>query len=517
MQLPNRSSSVRTRCGGGLVPVLIVITALAASTAVFFLFTKKKMGAGQQTVVAAGAEEGKKAAAESGPAPDDAGKGGAAAPGGATPPKPEAQPPAPTPSFGFARPLDLGKQFARSLAAADFATAGKLAAVSDATQAESAAMLFQKLAEMGYKPGAEQQVELLGLVEDRTRIAVPFLKPGTNESVRMQLDLVRDEHMGWKVAKATLPQEMKGALAELPMTAAAPAPAPSPAAPAAPGKPTSETPGSVPAAAPAKAPAAAVAAPMKQLFAVEDGTDALTFASDFVGYLLKHDFVSAQKYVDETKVPVERLVGLCIVFEEGQYSLNPAKPLIVTIANPEVSWVIAQVMSEPLQQNTEFGVELKRSDVAKPWRVEGLNLSEILGSFAKNAAKIGVPYTPIVKNPKGGESLALYFEYDQAVLHPRAQKQIEVIAALMKADASKKLTIAGHTDEKGEDHYNINLSRKRAESVKKQLVALGVPAAQVETSALGKAQPLSPNKKADGTDDPEGRSRNRRAEIYLDF
>lgn len=256
---------------------------------------------------------------------------------------------------------------------------------------------------------------------------------------------------------------------------------------------------------------------MKPLFTVEDGTDALTFASDFVRHLLKHDFNAARAFVDDKKVPVERLLGLCIVFEEGQYSLNPAKPLIVTIANPEVSWVIAQVQSESLQQNTEFGVELKRADTAQPWKIVGLNLSDILGSFAKSASKLGVPYTPIVKNPKGGESLALYFEYDRAELHPRALKQLEVIAALMKADPSKKLRIAGHTDEKGEDDYNIRLSRGRAESVKKQLAVLGVPAGQVETTGLGKAQPLSPNKKSDGTDDPEGRSHNRRAEIYLDF
>lgn len=495
MQLPIRSFPIRVRPGSSLVPVLIVITALAASTVIFFLFTRKKMMGEQPATVAATVEEGKKApgAGSRMPETDAEKQATAAAMPAVIPPGQVSPPPALTPSFGFARPLDLGKQFVQSLAAADFSTAGKLAAAADPTQTDSAAKLFQKLAEMGYKPGAEQAVELLGLVENRTRIAVPFVKPGTNETVRLQLDLVRDEQMGWKVAKAALPREMKGALAELPVPLAG-------GTPAAPGP-----------------PAPAAAAPIKALFTLEDGTDALAFASDFVGHLLKHDFASAQKYVDESKVPVERLVGLCIVFEEGQYALNPAKPLIVTIANPEVSWVIAQVMSETLQQSTEFGVELKRPDIGQPWRVEGLNLSEILGSFAKNVAKIGVPYTPIVKNPKGGESLALYFEYDQAELHPRAQKQIEVIAALMKADASKKLTIAGHTDEKGEDRYNIDLSRRRAESVKQQLVALGVPAAQVVTSGLGKAQPLSPNKKADGTDDPEGRSRNRRAEIYLDF
>ncbi|MDI1314478.1 OmpA family protein [Prosthecobacter sp.] len=487
MQFPSRSTPPRSVYGGSLAPVLIVVAALVLSTAIFFLFTKKKIQAQNDAI------------AEKAAATASAAKADAPAVPATQPPPPKPPKPAP-PAFAFARPLDLGRQLVRSLTTGDFATAGKLAAASDAGQSDSAAKLFEKLAAMGYKPAAEDQVELLGLVENRTRITLPFLMPGSQESVRVQLDLERDDKMGWKVAKATLPKAMSGAIAAMPATL--------PAAPA-PGKPGTPAP---PSAAPPTA-----ATSMKPLFTVEDGTDALTFASDFVRHLLKHDFTAARAFVDDAKVPVERLLGLCIVFEEGQYSLNPAKPLIVTIANPEVSWVIAQVQSESLQQNTEFGVELKRADIAQPWKIVGLNLSDILGSFAKSASKLGVPYTPIVKNPKGGESLALYFEYDRAELHPRALKQLEVISALMKADPSKKLRIAGHTDEKGEDDYNIRLSHGRAEAVKKQLAVLGVPAGQVETSGLGKAQPLSPNKKSDGTDDPEGRSHNRRAEIYLDF
>jgi outer membrane protein OmpA-like peptidoglycan-associated protein len=496
MHTPPRSLPVRSVYGGSLVPILIVVAALALSTAIFFMFTKKKIQAQKESEASAVAEAANSAKAAAKP------------PVSAVTPK--AKPPAPPkpapPAFAFARPLDLGRQLVRSLTTGDFAAAGKLAAATDASQSESAAKLFQELATMGYKPAAEDQVELLGLVENRTRIAIPFLSPGSHEPIRMQLDLERDEHMGWKVAKATLPKAMSSAMVAAPATP--PGTATTPA--------TNKTPGAIkPAPTAAAVPGTKV--PMPQLFAVEDGTDALTFTSDFVRHLLKHDFAAARAYVDDKKVTVERLVGLCIVFEEGQYALNPAKPLIVTISNPEVSWVIAQVQSETLQQSTEFGVELKRTDIAKPWKIVGLNLSDILGSFAKSAAKMGVPYTPIVKNPKGGESLALYFEYDRAELHPRAMKQLEVIASLMKADPSKKLRIAGYTDEKGEDSYNIRLSRGRAEAVKKQLAALGVPAAQVETTGLGKAQPLSPNKKSDGTDDPEGRSHNRRAEIYLDF
>ncbi|MFC5453232.1 OmpA family protein [Prosthecobacter fluviatilis] len=495
MQIPSRPIYSRSLYGGSLVPVIIVVAALALSTAIFFFFTKQKIQARKDA--AAGTS-----AATASPAKSAQDTMPAAPPAPKAPPPVVKAPPPPKPApakFAFARPLDLGRQLVRSLTTGDFATAGKLAAASDAEQSESAAKIFEKLASMGYKPAAEDQVELLGLVENRTRIALPFVLQGSQETVRIQLDLERDEHMGWKVAKATLPKAMSSAIASMP----APGAAPAPAAVSTTGAPS--------------APAPVATTSMKPLFTVEDGTDALAYASDFVRHLLKHDFTAARAYVDDKKVPVERLVGLCIVFEEGQYALNPAKPLIVTIANPEVSWVIAQVQSESLQQNTEFGVELKRADTAQPWQIVGLNLSDILGSFAKSASKLGVPYTPIVKNPKGGESLALYFEYDRAELHPRALKQLEVIAALMKADPSKKLRIAGHTDEKGEDDYNIRLSRGRAEAVKQQLAALGVPAAQVETTGLGKAQPLSPNKKSDGSDDPEGRSHNRRAEIYLDF
>ena len=496
----------RYSAGISVVPVLIIVAALGISAAIFFLFTKKKMQAGKAAEMA---EPAIKAAEEPAKASSTAGqkeKMEEKPTANTRPTMPAAPKPAPAPaptSFGFARPLDLGKQMARSLATGDFATAGQLAAASDPEQAAMAMQLLQKLADMGFKPGSEDQVELLGLVENRTRIAVPLMQPGGLASVRLQLDIERDERMGWKVAKITLPKEARDALSAV-KPPAMPASTPKAGAAPIPSAPTVATP---------HAPAMAA----KTLFAVEETPDALSFASQFVRLLLEHDFSSARKLVDEKKVPVERLVGLCIVFEEGQYRLKPSKPLIVTVTNPEVSWVIAQVESESLQQSTEFGLELKRENASSSWKVIGVNLSQILGAFAQSANKLGIPYTPIVQNPKGGESLALYFEYDRAELHPRAQKQLEVVAGVLKADSAKKLRITGHTDARGDDIYNVRLSQSRAESVKQQLVSLGVPQAQVETTGLGKAQPLSPNQKSDGTDNPEGRSHNRRAEIFLDF
>ncbi|MES2736850.1 MAG: OmpA family protein [Verrucomicrobiota bacterium] len=480
------------------MPVVIVLLALVASVVVFFVFTRPSMK--------------KEAAAEAAPATKPV---VAAAPQAQPTPPPAAPKPAAVvpakPTFGFARPLDLGKEMVRSLAAGDFARAGELAAAGDPDQAKTAAAVFERMTKsLHVKVGLEDAVELIGLVENKTRVAIPLTLPGSQEPMRLQLDLERDDKMGWKIARLQLPKELGSAVVatqeSAPSMAASVTPAPVPAG--------STVPAPKTAAAPMTAPKAAAKAP---LFTVEEMPDALTFGSDFVRALLKHDFIAARKFVDEKKVPAERLAGLCIVFEEGAYEFKPAKPLIITVANPEVSWVIAQVQSQKLQQSTEFGLEMQRSGVDQPWKVVGLNLSEILSSFASSAAKMGVPYTPIVSNPKGGESLALYFEYDQSELHPRALKQLEIVAGLLNSDPSKKLQIAGHTDAKGTDNYNLALSQARAESVKKRLAGLGVAAAQIVTTGMGKAQPLGPNQKADGTDDPEGRSKNRRAEIYLDF
>jgi outer membrane protein OmpA-like peptidoglycan-associated protein len=440
---------------------------------------------------------------------------------------PPATTPKPTlpekPVFGFARPLDLGKDLAQSLARQDWTRAAQLAtaATPDAATAKQASDVFAQIQALGFKAANPEDVEVLGQVDRFTRLAIPFKGPD-GQTHRLQFDVERDDTMGWKITQFRLPPALAQSLAALPVAPPATTAA-TPTQTTAPPSTDTAAPASAPAMAKATdastataAAAAAKPAPLP-LFIVEETQDALGFADSFVRHLLKHDFTQARTYLDESRVTSERLAGLCIVFEEGQYGLLPGKPLVLTAAGADASWVIAQVKSDKLDQQTEFGIELQRQAEDQPWRVVGLNLSDILGSFASSAAKLGVPYTPIVKNPKGGESLALYFEYDEAGLHPRAQKQLQIVADMLKSDANRKLRIAGHTDALGAEDYNLRLSQQRAESVKKRLVALGVAADQVDTTGLGTAQPLGPNQKSDGTDDPEGRSKNRRAEIYLDF
>jgi len=78
------------------------------------------------------------------------------------------------------------------------------------------------------------------------------------------------------------------------------------------------------------------------------------------------------------------------------------------------------------------------------------------------------------------------------------------------------LLIEGFTDSKGEHAYNMKLSENRAAAVKQWLVLnLSVSASRITTRGWGEAKPVAPNKNPDGSDNPQGRQKNRRVEIVL--
>ena len=146
-----------------------------------------------------------------------------------------------------------------------------------------------------------------------------------------------------------------------------------------------------------------------------------------------------------------------------------------------------------------------------------INLDELLADYANRVAGGDVYYTPLLKNPDGGDTIVLYFEFDEDALAPRSKRQLEIVALVLSTDPEKKIRISGHTDSLGSEDYNRGLSRQRAESVRRHLIECGVGAEQIVTEALGKSRPRRPNLTATGEDNPTGRRANRRTEIYLDF
>jgi outer membrane protein OmpA-like peptidoglycan-associated protein len=85
----------------------------------------------------------------------------------------------------------------------------------------------------------------------------------------------------------------------------------------------------------------------------------------------------------------------------------------------------------------------------------------------------------------------------------------EKILDLIKMNAPLKITIEGHTDNSGTNDYNLKLSMRRAETVKKIIVASGYPEINIRINGLGSSRPIGSN------DTKEGRQRNRRVEVYF--
>ena len=108
------------------------------------------------------------------------------------------------------------------------------------------------------------------------------------------------------------------------------------------------------------------------------------------------------------------------------------------------------------------------------------------------------------------------FDFDKHDLRPEAVPSLEKVAEVLRSRAGSPVTIEGHTDGKGTDAYNLPLSEKRAMAVRDWLVKSGAAtAAKISTKGWGKSKPVVPNTRPDGSDDPEGRKKNRRVEITV--
>lgn len=103
----------------------------------------------------------------------------------------------------------------------------------------------------------------------------------------------------------------------------------------------------------------------------------------------------------------------------------------------------------------------------------------------------------------------VYFDYDAAAIRDDSREQLEAKIPLLTANPGIRIRIAGHTDERGSDEYNLALGQRRAASVKAFLSERGVDAGRVEIVSFGKERPT-----CEGQDE-SCFSRNRRAEFEL--
>lgn len=108
------------------------------------------------------------------------------------------------------------------------------------------------------------------------------------------------------------------------------------------------------------------------------------------------------------------------------------------------------------------------------------------------------------------------FDFDKDTLKPVAQETLQKAAAVIREQTKGAIRIDGHTDAKGDDNYNLKLSQRRAAAVKNWFAQQGkLGGRRMDTQGFGKQKPVASNTKPDGSDDAEGRQKNRRVEVIV--
>jgi len=102
------------------------------------------------------------------------------------------------------------------------------------------------------------------------------------------------------------------------------------------------------------------------------------------------------------------------------------------------------------------------------------------------------------------------YDYDKWDIRPEAALEIDKIVQFLNDNPTISIELSSHTDSRGEDKYNLNLSKKRAESAKTYIVSKGVKATRISSAGYGETKPLIPEAATE-----EDFQKNRRTEFKI--
>jgi outer membrane protein OmpA-like peptidoglycan-associated protein len=140
----------------------------------------------------------------------------------------------------------------------------------------------------------------------------------------------------------------------------------------------------------------------------------------------------------------------------------------------------------------------------------GYRMDEQIKELKESTAGSGIDVT---ETPDGSGILVnlpdVTFSVDSTAITPAFRSELDDVAASLTKYPNSLIDVMGHTDSTGSDAYNLDLSKRRAESVAAYLTMKGVSRARLETTGYGEAYPVADNTTVDG------RAKNRRVEIRI--
>jgi OOP family OmpA-OmpF porin len=103
----------------------------------------------------------------------------------------------------------------------------------------------------------------------------------------------------------------------------------------------------------------------------------------------------------------------------------------------------------------------------------------------------------------------ILFDFDRATLRRNVEFNLVKIATILNQFPEMKILVEGHTDSIGTDEYNLDLSKRRAETVYHFLVSQDVEESRMSWEGYGESRPVADN------DTDDGRQRNRRVDLII--
>lgn len=197
--------------------------------------------------------------------------------------------------------------------------------------------------------------------------------------------------------------------------------------------------------------------------------------------------------------------GLIINNGDGSGTWNGPRGLVTINADGSGTWNAPEALVQNFGDGTGM-VGTPGREVAMPPlpRVPPAGRFPPLTKFAPPGAPCGFVITLADQ---------VLFDFGRSDIRPDASAVLDVLASALQTLTANAMEIRGHTDARGSDDYNQALSERRAQAVLATLRER-VPLARASATGYGESSPVAPNTVA-GADNPAGRQRNRRVEIFV--
>lgn len=170
------------------------------------------------------------------------------------------------------------------------------------------------------------------------------------------------------------------------------------------------------------------------------------------------------------------------------------RPRTIEIVRTEVKEVVREVVREvpqPVRDADQDGVTDDRDECRDTLRGATVD------------ARGCVPVKAVIR------LTGVHFEHDSSRLTENSRSILSMAAASLRGQPDMRVEVAGHTDSRGSDEYNFDLSRRRAQSVVEFLRSVDIESERLESRGYGESQPV------DSNDTDSGRERNRRVEFRV--